>query len=109
MLIYVREDNETTERKQVLVANIETVTELRLGATADKLTGSVDFTKLTARVHRSTLKSLNPKNVEELAPLVKTLVTPELNKALGEGFAIPFSEMFDLVEPSITLDDNRIL
>lgn len=74
---------------QILVSSAEGVTDIKLRAEEDKLSGNLRLRKLNVRLHRSAIEGIEPNNIAELAPLVKTFLGPQLSEGLKQGFPYP--------------------
>ncbi len=63
--------------------------DVKLRAEKSRVAGDLKLNKLDLRLHRSALNGMNPKAIEQLAPLAKTFLGPLLSKGLKEGVPFP--------------------
>lgn len=75
--------------QQILVSSADGITDLKLNAEANKLSGDLRLRKLNVRLHRSAVNGIEPESIAELTPLVKTFIGPQLSQGLKQGFPYP--------------------
>ena len=65
--------------------------------------------ELEMYVHRTTLRDLNPKNVEQLSPVAKQILTPQIGETLKKGIPLPLNEGMRLIEPEMILREGYMI
>uniref|UniRef100_A0A914WDW2 Uncharacterized protein n=1 Tax=Plectus sambesii TaxID=2011161 RepID=A0A914WDW2_9BILA len=94
--------------RQVLVSAAEGQADVRLRAEKKKVAGDLKLNKLDMHVHRSALPDMNPSDIEQLAPLAKTILGPQLSKGLKEGVPFPIQDTITFIDPVLTMHDGYV-
>ncbi|PIO60492.1 hypothetical protein TELCIR_18010, partial [Teladorsagia circumcincta] len=63
---------------------------------------------LSVRLHRTSLAGMDPSSIEQLAPLAKTFIGPQLSQALKKGIPFPLKDSITFVEPQLKTRDGYI-
>ncbi|KAK6038354.1 hypothetical protein COOONC_06276, partial [Cooperia oncophora] len=63
---------------------------------------------LSVRLHRTSLAGIDPSSIEQLAPLAKTFIGPQLSQALKKGIPFPLKDSITFVEPQLKTRDGYI-
>lgn len=90
----------------MLVSAAEGQADVRLRAEEKKVAGDLKLNKLDMHVHRSALADMNPSDIEQLAPLAKTILGPMLSKGLKEGVPFPIQDTITFINPVLTMHDG---
>lgn len=90
-------DSKGNER-QIMVSSAEGVTDIKLNAETDKLSGDLRLRKLNVRLHRSAIDGIEPESITELTPLIKTFLGPQLSQGLKQGFPYPLKVFFKYIK-----------
>jgi hypothetical protein len=80
--------------KQILVSSADGVADIKLSAEDGKFSGDLKLRKLDVRLHRSGIGGIDPESIEQLAPLAKTFLGPQLSEGLKTGFPYPLKVGF---------------
>uniref|UniRef100_A0A0K0D8V6 BPI2 domain-containing protein n=1 Tax=Angiostrongylus cantonensis TaxID=6313 RepID=A0A0K0D8V6_ANGCA len=64
--------------------------------------------RLSVRLHRSALFGLDPTSIEQLTPLAKTFIGPQLSQALKKGVPFPLKDSITFVDPQLRTRDGYI-
>lgn len=64
---------------------------------------------LRTHIHRTSLSRLSNDDLAALEPLAMSLIEPDLSALLADGFPLPLSDIYTLVEPSVSIADKRVL
>ncbi|KAI6175334.1 LBP / BPI / CETP family protein [Aphelenchoides bicaudatus] len=91
--------------KQILVSSADGLAEIKLNADDGKFSGDLKLRKLDVRLHRSGIGGIDPESIEQLAPLAKTFLGPQLSKGLKQGLAISSQRLNNL--HSTKVEDSR--
>ena len=94
---------------QVMVINVDLQADADLVLEERRVTGDFKLTRLDMTVHRSTLRQLNPKNVEQLSPVARQILAPELQKILKDGIPIPLQNLVNLYNQELVADQGNAL
>ncbi|VDO65387.1 unnamed protein product [Heligmosomoides polygyrus] len=63
---------------------------------------------LSVKLHRSALSGMDPSSIEQLTPLAKTFIGPQLSQALKKGVPFPLKDSITFVDPQLNTRDGYI-
>ncbi|VDM84432.1 unnamed protein product, partial [Strongylus vulgaris] len=75
--------------KQIMVSSAEGQADILLAAVNGRLGGDLKLNRLSVRLHRSAIPGMDPSSIEQLTPLAKTFIGPQLSQALKKGVPFP--------------------
>ncbi|RCN38849.1 LBP / BPI / CETP family protein, partial [Ancylostoma caninum] len=94
--------------KQIMVSSAEGQADVLLAAQNGRLGGDLKLNRLAVRLHRSALPGMDPSSIEQLTPLAKTFIGPQLSQALKKGVPFPLKDSITFVEPQLKTRDGYI-
>ncbi|TMS39191.1 hypothetical protein L596_005756 [Steinernema carpocapsae] len=94
--------------RQILVSSASGQTDIKLMADNGKFSGDLKLKRLNVRLHRSAIEAIDPESIEQLAPLAKTFLGPQLAKGLKQGFPYPLQDSITFVQPDLTIHDGYV-
>ncbi|KHJ95140.1 LBP / BPI / CETP family protein [Oesophagostomum dentatum] len=94
--------------KQIMVSSAEGQADILLAAQNGRLGGDLKLNRLSVRLHRSALPGMDPSSIEQLTPLAKTFIGPQLSQALKKGVPFPLKDSITFVEPQLQTRDGYI-
>ncbi|KAK6752480.1 hypothetical protein RB195_003731 [Necator americanus] len=94
--------------KQIMVSSAEGQADILLAAQNGRLGGDLKLNRLNVRLHRSALPGMDPSSIEQLTPLAKTFIGPQLSQALKKGVPFPLKDSITFVEPQLKTRDGYI-
>ncbi|WKY03300.1 hypothetical protein Q1695_004780 [Nippostrongylus brasiliensis] len=95
-------------KKQIMVSSADGQADVLLAAQDGRLGGDLKLNRLSVQLHRSSLKGMDPSSIEQLTPLAKTFIGPQLSQALKKGVPFPLRDSITFVEPKLTTQDGYI-
>uniref|UniRef100_A0A1I8AFI1 BPI2 domain-containing protein n=1 Tax=Steinernema glaseri TaxID=37863 RepID=A0A1I8AFI1_9BILA len=93
---------------QILVSSASGQTDIKLMAENGKFSGDLKLKKLNVRLHRSAIEGIDPESIEQLAPLAKTFLGPQLAKGLKQGFPYPLQDSITFIEPDLSIHEGYV-
>ncbi|PIO69219.1 hypothetical protein TELCIR_08967 [Teladorsagia circumcincta] len=93
------------QEKQIMVSSAEGQADVLLAAQNGHLGGDLKLNRLSVRLHRTSLAGMDPSSIEQLAPLAKTFIGPQLSQALKKGIPFPLKDSITFVEPQLKTRD----
>ncbi|PAV65762.1 hypothetical protein WR25_19710 [Diploscapter pachys] len=66
------------------------------------------YPRLAVHLHRSALPDMDPDSIEQLTPLAKTFIGPQLNDALKKGIPFPLTGSITFVDPALKQHEGFI-
>ncbi|XGW26548.1 hypothetical protein V3C99_007282 [Haemonchus contortus] len=96
------------QEKQIMVSSADGQADVLLAAQNGHLGGDLKLNRLSVRLHRTSLAEMDPSSIEQLAPLAKTFIGPQLSQALKKGIPFPLKDSITFVDPQLTTRDGFI-
>nr|CDJ86076.1 Lipid-binding serum glycoprotein domain containing protein [Haemonchus contortus] len=96
------------QEKQIMVSSADGQADVLLTAQNGHLGGDLKLNRLSVRLHRTSLAEMDPSSIEQLAPLAKTFIGPQLSQALKKGIPFPLKDSITFVDPQLTTRDGFI-
>ncbi|CAI4223500.1 unnamed protein product [Auanema sp. JU1783] len=93
--------------KQVIVSSADGQADINLSAQGGKLGGDLKLNRLAVRLHRSAIE-IEPSAIEQLTPLAKTFIGPQLSQALHKGVPFPLQDSITFVDPKLKVHNGFI-
>ncbi|KAK5977176.1 LBP / BPI / CETP family protein [Trichostrongylus colubriformis] len=97
------------QEKQIMVSSAEGQADVLLYARNGRLGGDLKLNRLSVRLHRTSLAGMDPSSIEQIAPLAKTFIGPQLSQALKKGIPFPLQDSITFVEPQLQTRDGYIV
>ncbi|VDM60783.1 unnamed protein product [Angiostrongylus costaricensis] len=94
--------------KQIMVSTAEGQADILLAAQNGRLVGDLKLNRLSVHLHRSALLGLDPTSIEQLTPLAKTFIGPQLSQALKKGVPFPLKDSITFVDPQLRTRDGYV-
>ncbi|KAK0399766.1 hypothetical protein QR680_003204 [Steinernema hermaphroditum] len=94
--------------RQILVSSASGQTDIKLLAENGKFSGDLKLKKLNVRLHRSAIEGIEPESIEQLAPLAKTFLGPQLAKGLKQGFPYPLKDSITFIQPDLSIHEGFV-
>ncbi|KAI6218366.1 LBP / BPI / CETP family protein [Aphelenchoides fujianensis] len=110
------------QERQILVSSADGVADIKLNAEDARITGDLKLRRLNVRLHRSAIGGISPESIEQLAPLAKTFLGPQLSRGLKQGLPFPlkasrrrkrmfngcFKDSITFIEPQLSIHDGFV-
>ncbi|KAI6181005.1 LBP / BPI / CETP family protein [Aphelenchoides besseyi] len=94
--------------RQILVSSADGLADIKLNADDGKFSGDLKLRKLNVRLHRSAIGGISAESIEQLAPLAKTFLGPQLSRGLKQGLPYPLKDSITFIDPKLTIHDGFV-
>uniref|UniRef100_A0A1I7XS02 BPI2 domain-containing protein n=1 Tax=Heterorhabditis bacteriophora TaxID=37862 RepID=A0A1I7XS02_HETBA len=92
-------------QKQIMVSSSDGQADVQLYATNGRFSGDL---KLSVQLHRTSLPGVDPSSIEQLTPLAKTFLGPQLSQGLKKGVPFPLNARSHNIGAPRAKDARRI-
>ena len=92
--------------RQVTVTKVKSRSSVKSYIEKDKIIASLTIDRLKLRLHRSSVKNIDPKHVRELGPLLKVIVGPTISEAFSQGLYLPGHQYLNFVKSKVIIEDG---
>uniref|UniRef100_A0A8R1U2X5 Lipid-binding serum glycoprotein C-terminal domain-containing protein n=1 Tax=Pristionchus pacificus TaxID=54126 RepID=A0A8R1U2X5_PRIPA len=95
-------------RHQMMVASAEGQADVLLHVDQERMWGEIKLNKLGVHLHRASVAGIDPESVEQLSPLAKTFIGPQLSSKLQKGMPFPLKGQVKLLDPRLRIDEGYV-